>query len=160
MIIPSLKQLIVKFVVVSGKVCCGAPSVVGKAHWLEDEDFCLARFCKHQRKKRRGWLECFYCARQRCNHRIVLVIERGKQKVGRKTEFPAKVVENRGFDEHILSPPVFAQIPHNSYLFGSKPAFQLGIVWNHQSQNTLRYFDIRLEFRYLQISSNYFRNSI
>ena len=31
-IIPSLKQLIVKFVVVSGKVCCGAPSVVGKAH--------------------------------------------------------------------------------------------------------------------------------
>ena len=103
MIIPSFKQLIVKFVVVSGKVCCGAPSVVGKAHWLE-EDFCLAGFRKHGRKKRWwGWLECFYCARQRCNHRIVLVIV-GAQKVGRKTEFPPKVVENRGFDEHILSP--------------------------------------------------------
>ena len=32
-----------------------------------------------------------------------------------KTEFLPKVVENRGFDEYILS-PVFAQIPHNTEL--------------------------------------------
>ena len=39
----------------------------------------------------------------------------GTTKGWRKTEFLPKVVENRGFDEYILS-PVFAQIPHNSEL--------------------------------------------
>ena len=39
----------------------------------------------------------------------------GKTKGLSKTEFWPKVVENKGFDEYILS-PVFAQIPHNSEL--------------------------------------------
>ena len=61
-------------------------------------------FRKHEHKKRRreesDWNVC-YCA-QRCNHRIVLVIV-GQTKSWRKTEFLPKVVENRGFDEHIIS---------------------------------------------------------